>query len=170
MVAAPREIMWMPGGTHRISALRGSRTVTLAVKVGPETALLAERALMEINGASGGKERAYFDLNHEDREASAWPVGFSWRDQPEPGVYARVDWSEVGEKAVVGKSYRAFSPAFFVDKGSPANITGAPKNMGGLVNDPAFKQILPLWGKCGGGMEEEHLTVRRIKRFLAGAR
>ncbi|MBX3747328.1 MAG: hypothetical protein KF833_18620 [Verrucomicrobiae bacterium] len=141
----PESIMWMPGGVHQIVAMRGGRPLKVRVAVTPDTAIIAQRALDQY--LSAGRQRPYFDFDHEGGKACAWPTSFQWRNTPEPGVYASVSWSKDGAEAITGRSYRAFSPAFFVDDARPARVTGAPLNMGGLVNDPAFRAIQPLWAK-----------------------
>ncbi|KAB2673889.1 MAG: hypothetical protein DVB31_02920 [Verrucomicrobia bacterium] len=117
-------------------------------------------AALKAHGASG-RQRPFFDFDHANGPASAWPAGFSWRNTPEPGVYARVEWSAEGATAVSGRAYRAFSPTFFIDAGNPASVTGAPLNMGGLVNDPAFTAIKPLWAKS-----PEH-TMNKTPKLVA---
>jgi hypothetical protein len=141
---APDWIMWMPGGDHVITGTRGGRPVTLRMRVGPEDAARAQAALAE---KTQGGQRPYFDFDHDGKAASAWPQEFAWRNTPAPGVYARVDWSAAGRAAVTGKNYRAFSPKWFPTESDPAGVAGLPLNMGGLVNDPAFDAIAPLWGK-----------------------
>ncbi|MCX8090599.1 MAG: hypothetical protein N3I86_06625 [Verrucomicrobiae bacterium] len=142
---APEWIMWMPGGEHTITGTRGGRRVTLRVRIGPEDAARVQASLQEH---LRGRQRPYFDFDHDGKAASAWPLEFAWHDMPEPGIWARVEWSDAGRAAVVGKTYRAFSPKWFPTDTDPAGVAGAPLNMGGLVNDPAFEQIAPLWGKA----------------------
>lgn len=143
----PEWIMWMPGGTHEITAERRGKPFTTTVLVDRETAAVMQQTLGSVTAA--GPQRPFFDFDHDSGAASAWPVDFAWREQSNTpaGVYAKVVWSKPGADAVTGKSYRAFSPTFFVDDSKPARVTGAPLNMGGLVNDPAFKQIAPLWAR-----------------------
>ncbi len=141
--APPAELMWMPSGVHTLHATREGVPVQVRVRVDPQTASTLQaqwRAHMESS-----RQRPFFDFDHRNEAAAAWPLEFVWRDAPEPGVYARVEWSDAGAGAVVGRTYRAFSPAFLLDDGDPARVTGAPLNMGGLVNDPAFLQMRPLW-------------------------
>lgn len=142
---APDWIMWMPGGEHTITGTRAGRPVTLRMRVGPEDAL---RVQASLEAHQAGRQRPYFDFDHDAKAASAWPLEFAWRTTPEPGIWARVEWSAAGREAVVGKVYRAFSPKWYPTDTDPAGVAGAPLNMGGLVNDPAFEQIAPLWGKA----------------------
>lgn len=142
---APQWIMWMPGGTHTISARRKGKPVQIRVNVDRAGAESAERSLREH--LSAGRQRPFFDFAHEGKAASAWPLEFSWRDGSDPGIYSRVEWSQAGAAAIVGKEFRAFSPTFFATDADPARIDGCPLNCGGLVNDPAFKEISPIWAR-----------------------
>lgn len=144
--AAPEWVQVMPSGIHEICASRERKPITLRVRIGPESAVALQRSLDHHLSAS--RQRPFFDFDHERKAAAAWPVEFAWRDDPEPGVYARVEWSAAGREAVAGKNYRAFSPSFFPSAADPAEISGAPLCMGALVNDPAFKAIRPIWAKA----------------------
>lgn len=139
--APPATIMWMPGGIHRIAASRGGKPVDVEVQVDAAGAAAVEAAFREHRA---GRQRPYFDFNHRRDEAAAYPTEFFWSEAPEPGIYARLEWTAAGTAAVTGRNYRAFSPAFFVDAASPARVVGAPFVMGGLVNDPAFREIRPI--------------------------
>lgn len=156
--AAPEWVQVMPSGVHDICASQGGKPITLRVRVGPETAAALQQALQHHISAS--RQRPFFDFDHERKAASAWPLEFVWRDDPEPGVYARVEWSDPGRAAVTGKSYRAFSPTFYVSAGVPAEVSGAPICMGALVNDPAFKAIRPIWAKAASNQSVEPLASR----------
>lgn len=143
----PAEFMFMPGGRHHITARRGPGTYDGDVLVDAAT---VETLQHDLESQSTGNVRPYFDFDHDESKASAWPLEFRWREEPAPGVYVRVQWTRSGEEAVMGRDYRSFSPAFFIAGANPARITGAPLIMGGLVNAPAFKEILPLWAKDAG--------------------
>lgn len=143
----PDEIMIMPAGTHNAWLGKGGKVVNVTVLVNQYTALTLQRALEAHLAASA--HRPYFDFDHEKNAAAGWPSQFLWRDTPKAGVYAKVEWSKPGAEAIRGKAYRTFSPAFWVDdeRKKPALVEDAPLVMGGLVNAPAFKEILPLWAK-----------------------
>ena len=146
--AAPAEIMVFPAGTHTINATQGGRPVTKQVAVGPDTAAAMQAALSTHIATTN--QRAYFDFDHDDTKASAWPKSFRWEPgsaDKKAGVYAALDWSASGSAAVLGKDYRSFSPAFHIDDSVPARVTGAPLNMGGLVNSPAFRKQAPIWAR-----------------------
>jgi phage I-like protein len=146
---APDEIQWMPPGEHEITASRGGKPATLKVNV---TAATADRIAGVHRGyvdaaASGSEDLPYLDFNHDDAEASGHPTAFRWGgdDPQQGGVRAKVTWTDSGHRAVVGKSYRRFSPSFYVN--DSGDVTGAPVNMGGLVNRAAFKRIAPIVAK-----------------------
>lgn len=140
---APDWIMWMPGGTHTITGSKRGRPCTVTMRVDRKAAATMQQTLRDHVAAS--KQKPWFDFDHKGEAASAWPTEFAWRDNPEPGVYARVEWSDVGREAITGKRYRAFSPKWYETPSDPSEVEGAPLNMGGLVNDPAFKEISPIW-------------------------
>lgn len=146
-------MMFMPAGVQQITPFAGAGGQQVKVLVDPSGAaeLEKQRAALMARGA-----RPYFDFEHEDKGASFWVESFFWAESPTPGIYARGEWSEEGKRGVEGKKWRQFSPVFHVDnkRGNPARIVArdfAKPNMGGLVNDPAFKQISPLWAKNAGG-------------------
>ncbi len=143
---ATNEILFLPIGLHAITPVAGGIGRPIKVKVGPESAQAIEAQRSKLMAAG---KRPYFDFNHSDDRASFWPNQFVWR--PGEGVIARGEWSDGGKRSVEGRDYRAFSPVFHVDnKRAEAAIVvckeNADPNMGGLVNNPAFKD-LPLWAK-----------------------
>lgn len=143
LASPPTEMMWMPGGVHELHATQDETPIRVQVRVDQRTAETLQSQWLAHQATS--RQRPFFDFDHRGEAAAAWPLEFLWKDQPEPGVYARVEWSTAGSEAVSGRSYRAFSPAFLIDENDPAQVTGAPLNMGGLVNNPAFLEMRPLW-------------------------
>lgn len=145
----PKDLQYMPPGTHRINASRNGKPVTLDITVDASTAetlnafLQAQLALAK----DGTEDRPFFDFNHEDREAAAWPTAFYWagEDTKAGGVRAKIEWSGAGEKALQDKTFRRFSPTFIPDENG--KVIGSETNMGGLVNRAAFKRIQPLFAK-----------------------
>ena len=122
-------------------------------------ALEAVRAEYQAKADAGEGDAPFFDFNHEDGAASAWPKRIYWggEDPILGGVRAECDPSSEGDEAVIGKIFRRFSPAFYKpDK--EGRITGAPVNMGGLVNRAAFAGIAPLFAKDGTEPSEEEPT------------
>ena len=149
----------MPGGVHEIAASQGGKPVRVRVLVDRQTAIAAQQALSRLTAA--GRQRPFFDFDHANGRAAGWPRNFAWRDDPEPGVYAEVEWSSSGAEAIRGHDYRAFSPAFYVDSKDPARVTGIPMNAGALVNDPAFRQIQPIWSKAAPNQPNRSMNYRK---------
>lgn len=145
------EFMIMAGGVQTIHCGQGGKDVSVQVLVDRSAAVNLQKQFEALTASSA--HRPYFDFDHDDKMASFWPSQFVWSDSPAPGVYARGEWSAAGKAAIEGKTYRAFSPKFHVDsvRAKPAKVICYPQaslNMGGLVNDPAFKNNLPLWAKA----------------------
>jgi hypothetical protein len=155
-ISPKREVMVMPAGEHECTFGQGGRDVVRRVRVEPGAALALQSQLEAV--AARSALEPYFDFNHTDDTASGHPKRFFWKDGERPGVYAETNWSGSGAKAIAGKDYQAFSMVFYVDQQDPAQVIcnpGAKLNFGGLVNDPAFKAIAPLWAKA----EPNHHTT-----------
>ena len=166
-------MMYMPAGRHLIRPSQNGKAVEVEVLADAAGAgeLERQRAALMARGT-----RPFFDFNHEDREASYWPEAFFWQEQPEPGIYCRGEWTTAGKVGVEGKQWRQFSPVFHVDsiRAKPARIVcneSACANMGGLVNKPAFRAILPLFAKEGGDVAPDGAELRelqaRVQRLTA---
>lgn len=164
--SAPGEFMFAPGGVHKVTGDRinvdGSvAPLQMHVRVDKNT---AERMNGVLRAYQARGQKPYFDFNHAEAEASAWPEEFAWKDGAKPGVYVKCAWSKPGNDAVVGKTWRTFSPAFGPDKWvttaeSPAIMAGGPLVMGGLVNDPAFKKMAPFWARNSHTTMDTTLTA-----------
>jgi hypothetical protein len=146
---APDEIMFMPPGEHTITASRGGQPVTITVNVDEVAAQAVAAAHARYMEAVTRNEEdlPYTDFNHDDQEASGHPTAFRWAgsDPQFGGIRARMQWTSKGREAIIGRSYRRFSPSFYVDAGG--KISGAPVNFGGLVNRAAFTRIAPIIAK-----------------------
>lgn len=169
----PQEIQWMPPGEHEISATQGDKTVTRTVRVDAGSARRLQDLLQELRtkAASGQEDLPYFDFNHEDASASARVLEFRWggSDPVKGGIRAVVEWSKPGREALAGKAYRRFSPSFYVD--AEGRVTGAPVNMGGLVNRAAFKTIQPIVAGSPGDANERNpkMDADKLAADLAAA-
>jgi len=173
---ATGEMMYMPGGLQAITPIDGGIGQPIKVLVDGTGAAELNR---QCSALKARNKRPFFDFNHEDGPASFWPAEFFFSEAPEPGIYCRGEWTASGRSGVEGKEWRQFSPVFHVDnkRGNPARIVCrefAKPNMGGLVNDPAFHTILPLWAKNADGaqsistnknhnMTEEQLAALQAK-------
>jgi len=152
VLAGTQDIQIFPPGPQTVTPSKAdgkTAPVPMSLVIGPEVAdlLEASRAHYQAQADAGAGDAPFFDFNHDDREAAAWPKRIFWagEDPLLGGVRAEVEWSSAGEEAVTGKLFRRFSPAFYAKDGQ---ITGAPVNMGGLVNRAAFTAIAPLFAKA----------------------
>ena len=169
----PADLQWMPPGEHTINGSQNGDAVERTVQVDADTAERMQGALEEMLSAAtrGEGDRPYFDFNHDDGPASAWPREFYWAgDNPQTGgVRARLEWSALGREAVLGRTFRRFSPSFFVDESGV--VTGAPVNMGGLVNRAAFRGIQPIWTKespqPNPTMKDTHPSMKSLLALAA---
>ncbi len=162
--APPADIQYMPPGRHRIRASQGGKPVSVEVAVSAATAAILQTFLAAklTESAAGREDRPFFDFNHEDREASAWPTEFYWAgDDPQTGgVRARLEWSDAGKRAVEGRTFRRFSPTFHLD--ASGQVTGSEINMGGLVNRAAFKRIAPLFAAAPVDTAPEPMPMQTL--------
>jgi hypothetical protein len=147
---ADSSIMMFPPGKQVVTPSRddGEAPEEMELVIDEQTAAILEglRVELQAKADAGEGDAPYFDFNHDDGEASAWPKRIYWAgsDPRTGGVRAEVEWTAAGESARAGKTFRRFSPAFYAAAG---RITGAPVNMGGLVNRAAFTRIAPLFAK-----------------------
>jgi phage I-like protein len=177
-------LMFMPGGVHRITPGADQGSAELVVKVDPSTAAVLNASLRALNERLA-PHKVYFDKEHEQKEATAWPEEFFWSETPQPGVYAKVEFTDLGEAMIKGKNLRAFSPSFTTDAQLPKNIgpgrhfkvaagkRGSPENparvtglvgpdCGTLTNNPAFRKILPLWASNSKPKREISVKTRPV--------
>lgn len=133
---APTSIVWMPKGTHTISALvngeQGERTVHVTEDI---VALL--QASLEEKQSKNTRPIGFFD--HQKGRASYIPLYFSWDE--DKGIILYLDWTKSGRESIEGKDYSYHSPCFSLSK--EGKIVGIPDGIevGSLVNEPAFEEI-----------------------------
>lgn len=150
-LAEDGSVQMFPPGEQTVTPSRADgkkpEEITLTIDEGTAATIETQRAAMQAKADAGEGDAPFFDFNHDDGEASAWPKRIFWAgsDPIKGGVRAEVEWSAAGDAAVKGKTFRRFSPVFFADGG---RITGTTPNMGGLVNRAAFTRIAPLFASA----------------------
>jgi len=136
----PKEIVWMPAGTHEISCFGGDGQPTQATVLCDEAGAKLIAASFASILAKG--HRVYLDKDHKDEEATAWVTGFRW--DPAQGIMAKVEWTSLGQELLRGKVYYSFSPAFMINRETKRVSRLMPGHAaGGLVNAPAFGAAMP---------------------------
>ena len=159
------DIQWMPPGVHEIepSTPDGEvKKITVLVDEAAAKAVEEARARYQAEFDAGRGDAPFTDFCHADQEASSWVLRVYWGggDPKKGGIRAVVDWTDEG-RAKKGKSLKRFSPGFYVSDEPDAegryHITGAPANMGGLVNRAAFRSIQHLSASATTeGGEKQH--------------
>lgn len=146
------DIQWMPPGVHEIQPHTTDgevKKVTVLVDEAAAQAVEKARAQYQAAFDAGQGDAPFLDFCHADQEASAWVKRVYWGgDDPQKGgVRLVLDWTDEG-RAKKGKSLKRFSPGFYLTEQPDADgyhhVTGAPANMGGLVNRAAFRTIQSL--------------------------
>jgi hypothetical protein len=146
----PDNIQWMPPGRHTVYPSVEGKATKMTLDVTAELAARFNKQLQDLraDAADGVEDEPYLDFNHEDRERAAEVLELYWGgdDAKAGGIRARVKWSDAGKSAVLGRSYRRFSPSWAFDKKTfePVHIE---TNLGGLVNRAAFRTIAPVVAK-----------------------
>ncbi len=136
----PREIVWMPAGTHEITAHGADGKPWKGTVVCDESG--ARSVAQSFARILAAGRRVRLDEAHEGDAATAWVTGFSW--DPARGIIAAVEWTSLGEELVRGKVYTSFSPEFLVNKTTKRVAAIWPgRPAGGLVNEPAFGAAMP---------------------------
>lgn len=129
-------IVFLPEGTHTITASVGGKPKTLTVTV--DERVLAGFA-EDLARRQDSNVRPFAGFDHKPGAASFIPQGF--RYEAGVGLMLDVDWTSAGRAAIEGRDYSYFSPTFLVSKdGIPTGLTGRGE-IGSLVNDPAFEEI-----------------------------
>ena len=167
--SADARFMWMPAGhgkeLHLTYDDKPAQLWVSVVKGDEATVQASFDALCE----KAAPQKPFCDIEHQRKDASAWPIGFDWSNQDErDGIYVRAEWSGLGKEHVEKKIHRSFSPSFKTDaewtwdkdgqryfcaagsrgsKENPARITGVGFDVGTLTNQPAFKDMQPLFAK-----------------------
>jgi ribosomal protein S27E len=152
-------IMYMPAGQFVICPAQAGKPVTVCVLINRETAETMERQRALL--AAGGNA-PYFSIEHSSDQAAFWPTRFFYDVRKDvtgkvvEGVWAEGTWTAAGREAVLGRSYRQFSPTFYVsavrnDSDNPVTVVCNPDarlNFGAVLNDPAFGAAMsPLWSE-----------------------
>jgi phage I-like protein len=154
--------------------------VSVEVESGAAEALEEQRKTLTQIG-----KKPFFSIEHNSDKAAFWPSKFVWDTRKDAtgvmatGVWAEGTWTGGGKEARDGKDYRTFSPTFHLDayrndEDNPGRVVCQPEakaNMGALVNDPAFRNMSPLWARDASDPKKAALkaTVRTRHDALAAS-
>ena len=168
----PESIQLFPPGVHKITAtsIKDGKKVPVpaVVTVDESTAAVIASSFEAIQAKAdaGTGPAPYVDFNHDDSGAAAWVKAVFWAgsDPMTGGVRARVEWTDDGKNAILGKRFRQFSPNFGFDE-EAQKVAGTGANMGGLVNRPAFHRVQPFFA-ADGSPEQTTKPVNMNKQLL----
>jgi hypothetical protein len=159
--SAPREVVFLPEGAHKIHAATNGKakhsTVRVSAGRGPA---IAARLQQDLARRQSANVRPWLDFEHKGGAAAALPKAF--RYEPGRGVVLEVEWTDAGRRAIEGKDYSYFSPVFFLgDDGEP---DGLPEKgaIGALVNEPAFREIPRI-----AASDVSHGFIERARSLVA---
>ncbi|MCO8186545.1 phage protease [Akkermansia sp. Marseille-P9185] len=132
---APACIVYMPEGEHFINASIGGRQKVIVDR----SCLEGLQRDLALKLTQNVRPVCYFD--HKTGPASFIPAAFDYMDGV--GVILKGEWTESGKKAVLGRDYSYFSPAFKLNMATcrPVGLEPDDIEVGSLVNDPAFENI-----------------------------
>lgn len=152
---APTAIQYLPAGRSEINATVDGSPKAIEVNV-DENAVQVLQAALDKRLAEN--VRPIIDFDHNDTgPAAGIPKRFFWVEGL--GVMLEVDWTKAGAQAIEGRDYSYFSPLFIAGKdGQPIGLDST-RPIGGLVNDPAFRQIKRIAAKQAGKPKETPLTT-----------
>lgn len=111
----PVDFQWMPGGVNTVEGAGFmGHSITLTVDCREQDADLIQASFQKHVKASP-RRKPFGCVEHHEEEKAFEPVGFSWKDDPEPGIYCTALPTKLGEENVNGRLHTSFSPSFFTD-------------------------------------------------------
>ena len=161
----PSEIVFIPEGKNKITPR--SHPEGIVVNLPPERGQeVAARFQLALQNRLGDNVKPWLDFEHTRKyPASGYPTAF--RYQAGMGLMASVDWSGSGKTAIENKDVRYFSPEFHLDNdGVPEGIPERGP-LGGLVTEPAFREIPPVTASDAEKTNEPTITTTAMKLLLA---
>lgn len=161
---APDEIVYLPEGEHTITPFVNGKAKEITVRVPAGEGESIAAALQEsLEVRQRANVRPWLDFDHKAGVAAGLPKRF--RYQAGQGIILEVDWTGEGRRAIEGRDFSYFSPAFEISAdGKPARVASSGP-VGALVNEPAFRE-LPRVAASHAGSDE---PPSRIEAALAKA-
>lgn len=101
------------------------------------------------------KGNVRIDQEHWSYDTSKSSEAYGWIDEVQvraDGLYGQVRWTEIGNKAVEGGTYRYVSPVWLpedVEKVGPGQIRPLRLDSVGLTNNPNLKGMRPITNRAG---------------------
>lgn len=164
--SAPAEIVYLPEGSHKITPLSQKEGITVHVPA-EKGESIAAALNADLQKRMGEAVKPWTDFEHTRKfPASGYPTAF--RYEKGKGIMAAMDWSKSGREAVEGRDVRYFSPEFYVDEnGVPSGIP-ARGPLGGLVTEPAFREIGPI-AASDAADHHHHQSTNTMSKLIFAA-
>lgn len=145
----PSELVFIPEGNHTLTPFVNGEPKEIKISLTPENGKqVAASFQKDMEQRLAKNVRPFFDFDHNDTgPASALPKSFKYVEGK--GIVSEIEWTGAGSKAIKAKDYSYFSPVFLMDDdGTPFGLPDRGP-LGGLVNEPAFRDIPRIAAKDG---------------------
>lgn len=162
----PKEIVYVPEGLSKITPFVDGKPKEIEVRVDAANGQKVAAALQaDLDKRLADNVRPWIDFEHKGGASAGNPKSF--RYEPGKGVILAMEWSKSGKEAIKGKDYSYFSPTFLLGKDGVPN--GLPKRgpVGGMVNEPAFREIPRIAAKDGKDPKTEKTETMSKLIFAA---
>jgi phage I-like protein len=134
----PDEFVYIPEGKHRIFPKSNPDGVWVNMPA-DRGEIIAAAFNKDLEQRQKQNVKPWIDFEHANKGPSAGePTGF--RYEKGKGLMCSASWSSAGRAAIEGRDFRYFSGRFDLEGDLPC---GLPERgpLGGLVNEPAFREI-----------------------------
>ena len=108
------DFQYMPSGVHTICPTWNGRPIQLTVQCDERTAAVCQASLDSWRERQP-KQTPFMCVEHREEEAAGRVLGFSYKTEPEPGVFCRTVPTPLGARNVNGRIHESFSPSFTTD-------------------------------------------------------
>lgn len=132
----------------------------------------AKAATPNFAGLHVGEEHFYYDTD-KSTQAFGWAKQLANRAD---GVWAQIDWTDLGKQAIEHKRFKFVSPVWDPKKNqtevignrvgkSPVRLRPLEIDTLGLTNNPNLRGMVPLTNRAGSGetADQTHNTHRNMK-------
>lgn len=164
----PTEIVFLPEGSHKITPSSHPKGISVNVPADRGTAI-ASALQKDLDKRLKDNVQPWFDFEHRRQHpASGYPKAF--RYEPGKGIMCSLEWSSSGRRAVRGRDVRYFSPEVYLDKDGVPDGLPDRGPVGGVVCEPAFRDIPAIAASDSSQHTNDHQTAMDpILSFLVTA-
>lgn len=161
----------VPVGTHPGQIVKAGEPV-LIDQVIDDLSLSRIMADFEPKAKDENFTGLLIDLEHfshditKKSEAAGWIKELQRRDD---GIWGKVEWTELGQKLIDGKTYKNLSPVLMLEQLSGNRYRPVSLSDAGLTNKPLLKTLVPIQNR-DRNMEGAHMDkLRKLLSLSADA-